>query len=718
MKRLANFLVNKSKLALFGFISLILISSFWGFQSFGQLKAGGYENPYSDSTKVADILADTYEESTPEVVIVVDFADGVDAEASATSTNNLVAELKQISGVDGVDSYYSLGRPASLISDDGKATYVFVDLDDDITQAPVAADIAEKFSGTYETAEVYVAGFATVTASINSVIEHDLARTEAIAVPLTIVLLVFVFGSLMASGLPLLVGGLAIVGSFFFVWISTQVTDTSIFALNLITGLGLGLGIDYALLMVNRFREERAAGKSVSDATVRTVESAGRTVLFSGLTVAIVLASLFFFPQYFLKSFALGGVVVVLLSVAAALIALPAMLNLMGDRVNKWRIIKRDLTPKESGAWGNIARFVMKRPVAVMLVATLGLGGLASLSVNAEFGQVDDRILPQSEPAAIASNVIRDRFTAKEGSPIEIVLEGASEAQVEEYILNLSELDHIVSVRSSVGFAAEGQLLPQFGPGIDSYSNGDYQRVVAIHDIDSRSSAGVDLTDEMRALDTSGYDVMVGGSAAIYTDSQRGIEEQLPTALLWIVGWTLVLLFLFTGSVLLPIKAVLLNMLSLGATIGFITWGFLDGSIRWLVGDFYVTGNIDTSSTVLIAVVAFGLSMDYELFLLSRIKEQHDAGASTEDSVANGLQRSGRIITAAALVLAFSFGAFATSGVTIMKALGLGIAFAILVDATIVRALLVPALMKLFGKANWWAPKWMKAIYKKVGLDH
>ncbi len=322
MNRLGSFLVRHSKLALFGFISLILLSSVWGFQSFGQLKAGGYENPYSDSTKVMDILTETYEESTPEVVIVVDFEDGVSAESSATSTNNLVEELRDVSGVDSVDSYYSLGRPASLISDDGNATYVFVDVKDDVTQATVAAGIADKFSGQYETAQVYVAGFATVTASINSVIEHDLARTEAIAVPLTIVLLVFVFGSLMASGLPLLVGGLAIIGSFFFVWVSTQFTDTSVFALNLITGLGLGLGIDYALLMVNRFREERASGKSVADATIRTVESAGRTVLFSGLTVAIVLASLFFFPQYFLKSFALGGVVVVLLSVAAALIAL------------------------------------------------------------------------------------------------------------------------------------------------------------------------------------------------------------------------------------------------------------------------------------------------------------------------------------------------------------------------------------------------------------
>jgi RND superfamily putative drug exporter len=245
-----------------------------------------------------------------------------------------------------------------------------------------------------------------------------------------------------------------------------------------------------------------------------------------------------------------------------------------------------------------------------------------------------------------------------------------------------------------------------------------WTQIVAIHEIESRSPAGITLTDAIRTIKIDGGEVLVGGSAAIYTDSQQGIERQLPLAAGWIVTWTLILLFLFTGSILLPIKAVLLNVLSLGATFGFVTWVFAEGNLKWLIGDFFVTGTIDTSSSVMIVVVAFGLSMDYELFLLSRIKEQHDAGLGTNESVAVGLQRSGRIITAAALVLAFSFVAFVTSGVTIMKMLGLGIAFAILLDATVVRALLVPALMRLFGDANWWAPKWMKRIYKKVGLEH
>ena len=718
MKRLGKFLIGHSKTSLFGFIALILLSSIWGFQSFPLLKGGGYDDPSSDSVAVLKTLQNEFDQSAAEVVMILDFAEGAEAESSAATTHSLVRELKAIDGVKGVTSYYTLGRPVTLLSDDKKATYVFVDLKQKVKQAEVAKHIADTYTGTFKTAKVYVAGFAAITSSINSTIEHDLARTESIAVPLTILLLIFVFGSLIAAGLPMIIGGLAIVGSFFFVWLSAQFQDTSVFALNLITGLGLGLGIDYALLMVNRFREERAAGLNVSEAAMRTLETAGRTVLFSGLTVAIVLGSLFFFPQYFLQSFALGGVVVVLLSVAAALIALPALLNLVGDRVNKLRIIKRDPTPKESPMWGGIARFVMKRPVAVLLVTLVALGGMAFLSKDAVFGQVDDRILPQSDRAVVASNVIRERFTSKESLPVDVIIRDASDEEVKNYMLQLSNVDHIDYVRSSIGYAVEGEIVQTFGPPPPGMTKGNMHHVVAIHDIESRSAEGIKLTDAIRALDTGDLNIQVGGGAAIYTDSQQGIERQLPLAVVWIVCWTLLLLFLFTGSILLPIKAVLLNVLSLGATMGVVTWIFINGNLKEFLGGFYVTGSIDTSSTVLIAVVAFGLSMDYELFLLSRIKEQHDLGLSTTESVAIGLQRSGRIITAAALVLAFSFAAFATSGVTIMKALGFGIAFAILLDATIVRALLVPALMRLFGNANWWAPKWLKRIYKAVGLDH
>ena len=718
MNRWAELVFRHKKSALFSFIAVILLSSILGFQSFGLLKAGGYEDPNSDSARVVKLLDQKFDMQTPEVVLIADMPSQVDTNESKQIAAHLRNDLKVMSGVAKVTSYYTLGAPPSLRSTDGKAAYFFVKVKDNVVQATVGKLIADKFTGDFEGAKVYVAGFAAISAEINTTISEDLTRAETIAVPLTLLLLVFVFGSLVAAGLPMLVGGLAIVGSFFFVWLSAQFTDTSVFALNLITGMGLGLGIDYALLMVNRFREERAKDKSVHDAVVITVNTAGRTVLFSGLTVAIVLASLQFFPQYYLKSFALGGVVVVMLSIAAALIALPAMLALIGDNVNKFRLGRKVPKTRDRGLWGSTARFVMKRPLAISLVTLIGLGALMSLGTGISFSQVDDRILPQTSRAVIANNVIRERFSGREGSPIEIVVKGASASDVLKYSVELSKLPHIVRVQSVAGIAQAGVIDQGYAPMFATYAKNGYQRIQAVHDVEPRSVDGQNLTNEIRKLKMPAHDVLIGGSAAIYTDSQDGIVHNLPSVMIWIIAFTLVLMFLFTGSVILPLKAVVLNVLSLGATFGFLTWVFIGGNLKWLLGDFYVTGSIDTSSLVLIAVVVFGLSMDYELFLLSRIKEQHDAGLSTIDSVAVGLQRSGRIITAAALVLAFSFIAFATSGVTIMKMLGLGIAFAILLDATIIRALLVPALMRLFGDLNWWAPKWMKWIHHRVGLDH
>ena len=718
MKRWAELVVRRKHSSLYLFVAVVLLSSILGFQSFGLLKAGGYDNPNGDSTRVTELLDTKFDTQTPEVVLIADMPTLVDTTDSTTIARDLLNDLKAIDGVERVTSYYTLGSPPSLRSTDGKAAYFFVKVKDDVVQSDVGKNISDKFTGDYNGAKLYVAGFAAISAEINSTISEDLARAEAIAVPLILLLLVFVFGSLVAAGLPLLIGGLAIVGSFFFIWVSAQFTDISVFALNLITGLGLGLGIDYSLLMVNRFREERAKNKSVNDAVVATVSTAGRTVLFSGITVAIVLSSLAFFPQYFLKSFALGGVVVVFLSVAGALIALPAMLAILGDRVNKLKLGRGQSQSEDSGLWGSTARFVMKRPLAIALVALIGLGGLMSLSSNIQFGQVDDRVLPQESRAVVANNVIRDRFSGREASPVEILVKGASNADVLDYVVELSKLPNITRVQSSAGIAQDGVIDQGYAPMFSSYAQNDYQRIQAIHNVEPRAIAGQELTADIREVKLDGHQVLIGGTAAIYTDSQDGIVEQLLTVVIWIIAFTLIFMFLFTGSVLLPIKAVLLNILSLGATYGFLTWVFIDGNLKWLLGDFFITGTVDTSSIVLVAVVVFGLSMDYELFLLSRIKEQHDAGMSTVDSVAIGLQRSGRIITAAALVLAFSFVAFATSSVTIMKMLGIGIAFAILLDATIIRALLVPALMRLFGDLNWWAPKWMKAIYHKLGLDH
>ncbi len=705
MRRLGQFITNHSKLVLFGFVGLIIASTFWGFQVFGNLKGGGYDNPNSDSALVQEILESEFGVDPVELIVLVDLPGQADSMTASGPeffplVQDLTDEIAEIEGVESAVNYYMLGSPPQLKSEDGKLIYLLVDLDNSANQAPIVKQIVDDYTGDYRGAEVHVSGFGAVTKAINEQIESDIIRAEIVAVPIVIILLLFVFGSLVAAGLPLFVGGLAIVGSFFVIWVASQFTDVSIFSLNLITGLGLGLGIDYSLLVVNRFREERAAGNDVQTAVINTVASAGKTVVFSGLTVALVLVSMAFFPQYFLQSFALAGVSVVTLAVIGAAIAVPAQLNLLGDRVNKLRVIKRDLTPKDTGTWEKIARFTMRRPLPILFVTVIALASLFSLSSQVVFGQVDDRVLPKDNPAHVASDLLRERFEGRESSPIEILVQG-SDSEIQQYINDVKEQENIVRVA----------IVP-------TEENTDWVRINAIADIETRSPEGLDLIVSLRSIETELDEVLIGGGAAFYTDSQQGIEGALPIAAIWVFITTFIILFLFTGSVLIPLKAIVLNVLSLGATLGLVSWIFQNGELQWLLGEYSVTGTIDTSSVVMIALVAFGLSMDYELFLLSRIKEQHDAGYNTVNSVALGLQRSGRIITAAALILAVTFGAFASSGVSIMKMLGLGIAFAILLDATVVRGLLVPAIMRLMGSANWWAPKWMKRIHEKIGLSH
>ena len=500
---------------------------------------------------------------------------------------------------------------------------------------------------------------------------------------------------MVASAMPIFIGVTAILGSFFIIFLLSHFTSVSVFALNLITGLGLGLGIDYALLMVNRFREELHHGKTVEESVVTMVATAGKTVFYSGLTVFVTMASLLFFPLNFLKSFGYAGIAVISLAVVGAVIALPALLAILGDKVDKGVVRRGAITPKEDGRWAQTARTVMRRPIPVVIAAVSVLAIMAAPILNISFAQVDSRVLPASDRAALSSQVIETRFDGLVGSPIEVVVPNGvgREDEITGFLNKVKSVDGIVRVGA----------LETFGQDI---------RVQVISSIASRSVASERVIHEIRALDRP-TGTLIGGSAADFTDSQDGIASKLPFALGWIALTVLILIFIFTGSIILPIKAIILNALSLSATLGAITWIFIDGHLKWLVGDFTVTGTLDTGSVILVAVVVFGLSMDYELFLLSRIREEHLSGKSNIESVAVGLQRSARIITAAALLLAGVFATFIISGVTSIKMLGFGVALAVLLDATIVRALLVPALMRLFGERNWWAPKSMQRFTVK-----
>jgi RND superfamily putative drug exporter len=719
VRRLTQAIIRRPLATLLSFVALVGLSAIGGLQVFPAMQSAGYSDPNSDSSRVVTVLKEDFGDHPPELAIIVDFNRSADDPESEATTTSIVEKLSKLDGIDQVATYYSLGRPDSLKSIDGEAAYVFVTYTDTSPSSRSAETklIETELGTSINGADIHYTGLAAMANALNESIAEDLALAESIAIPLSLILLIFVFGSVVAAGLPLLVSGLGILGSFFFIWLATLSTDVSIFALNLITGMGLGLGIDYSLLIVSRFREERASGKTVADAVSTTMATAGRTVLFSGLTVAVVTSSMILFPQYFLRSFAFAGIAVVGTAVAGALIALPAVLTLLGDRVNAWRVVRRPTTQSDNGGWATVSRFVMKHAVLVLVVTLTALGALIALGSSAKFGLVDERILPADAPIAVASEIQRERFDGQEAKPVEMIATGASDAEMATYVEHLSKLTHIVRVQSPLGVTVDGVTDSRAAPAFAEYADGDAQRIVAIHDVEPRSSEGVTLTTAIRAIEHP-FDVLVGGIAADYADSLQGIANTLPWVILWIALSTFILLFLFTGSILLPIKAVALNLVSLLSTLGLMTWVFLEGHLSWLLGGFTITGSIDASMFILIAVVTFALSMDYELFLLSRIKEQHDLGLSTTESVAIGLQRSGRIITAAALVLAVNFLPFVTSGVSTVKMLGLGIAFAILLDATVVRALLVPALMKLFGDANWWAPTWMKRIAEKAGLAH
>ncbi|CAB4719760.1 unannotated protein [freshwater metagenome] len=691
-EKLGHVLVRRRKAVLALFIIAVIATGAIGSLVFSRLQDGGYSDPKSDSAQVTQYLSETFNVQDPAVVLLVDAGTTLSDPDVVMRATNLESAINTDPEVTRTLSYWSSGGSPLFVSKDQKASYIFIySKDKDPT---VATDLAKRILDAYQGKKfgftIYVGGYATFSYSISNQISKDLALAESISIPLTFILLIFVFGGLIASAMPLVVGVSAILGAFFALYLISLATGVSIFALNLVTGMGLGLGIDYSLLMVNRFREELHHGRSVEESVAITVKTAGRTVFFSGITVMITLASLMFFPLMFLKSFGYAGVTVVAMAVLGAIIPLPAILALLGHRIDKFTVRKSAITPKEDGRWAQTARFVMRRPISIVLLTLIFLGLLTAPIQNIVFSQVDAQVMPASSAIAITAKVTTERFPGQEGNPIQIIIPQSS-----------ADSPEVISYREAL------KALPGIERVDPIEAIGTTLRFSAIHTMSSRTPKAEQLINDIRALPAPSG-TLVGGVAADYADSQAGIARTLPWALLWIAIGVLILLFAFTGSIILPIKAVILNFLSLAATMGAMSWVFVEGHMQWLTGSFTVTRTIDTSMVILIAVVAFGLSMDYELFLLSRIKEEHDSGKSNIDAVATGLQRSARIITAAAALLAVVFATFLTSGVTSIKTLGFGVAVAILIDATVVRAFLVPALMRLFGERNWWAPEWMK----------
>jgi RND superfamily putative drug exporter len=697
-EKLGHLVVRRRKAMVILFIVGVLTAGTVGSMVFSRLDSGGYSNPNSDSYQVYNYLSKNLDIADPNVVVVVDSGNLSITDPTVTAKAQMLEnEIAKAPGVTKVVSYWNTGGEKTLAATDGKAAYILV-YGEGEAFTPESQEMGkyfqDNFDGKRDGLTLYSGGVGVVGNAINKKIADDLKIAEAISIPLTFILLVFVFGAMAASAMPLIVGVSAILGAFFILYLISLVTSVSVYALNLTTGMGLGLGIDYALLIVNRFREELHRGKSVEDSIVDTMASAGKTVFYSGLTVLVTLFSLTFFPLPFLKSFGYAGVSVVAIAVAGALFGLPPILAMLGNKVDKGVVRKSAITHKDEGRWAQTARLVMKRPVAVVLLSLIVLGIMAAPIKNIAFSQGDARILPASNPAAIATAIQESRFESNIATIDILIMDGVGkEDQISRYIEEVKKVSGVVSVAQPRNIGNDIQI-------------------IAYESMLPRSPEAQKLIHNLRDVPAPAG-TLIGGVAADYTDTQDGISQTLPLALGWIAISVLILLFVFTGSIILPIKAVLLNVLSLAATMGVMTWIFVDGNLQWLVGSFTVTGSLDTSIVILIFVVVFGLSMDYELFLLSRIREEHLLGRSNVESVATGLQRSARIITAAAVLLAVVFAAFVTSGVTSIKMMGFGVAFAVVLDATLIRALLVPALMRLLGERNWWAPKAMQRFTLK-----
>jgi RND superfamily putative drug exporter len=722
LRRLGRFTVRRRRWVLAGTLVGLVIAGVLGGGVFDRLSGGGFSDADAESNRGAELLDEAFGAGDANVVLLVTAEAGsVDDAAVAADGVQLTEELAAEPSVEQAFSYWTLGSAPPLRSGDGSQALVLARIagDEDEVDA-VIEDLAPRYTRSSDLLSVAVGGQAQSFRQVSSQVESDLQRAETITFPIVLVLLILVFGSVVAAGLPLAVAGISVVGTLLVLFLLTLVTDVSIFSINLTTALGIGLGIDYSLFIVSRFREEMQAGLPPHDAVVRTVETAGRTVLFSGLTVAISLAALLVFPMYFLRSFAYAGIAVVALACFGALMFLPSLLAAIGPRVDRWTLFRRRPTAVGDGMWHRIATFVMRRPWAIAIAVVGLLLLLGTPFLGARFGLPDDRVLPQSASSRQVQDQIRANFSSREASALSIVAVeagpagAARDAEVGRYAAALSAIDGVARVDASTGSYQDGRRVFPPTDASARFSGEEGTWLALVPSVEPISERGEQLVADVRSTPAP-FETLVAGPSAELVDTKAGLASRLPLAGAIIALVTFALLFLMTGSVLVPLKAIVLNLLSLTATFGAMVWIFQDGNLSDAL-NFTATGTLDTSMPILMFCIAFGLSMDYEVFLLSRIKEEYDRSGDNTASVAMGLERSGRIVTAAAALLAVVFIAFATSGITFIKMFGVGMALAVIMDATLIRAALVPAFMRLAGNANWWAPGLLRRVHDRIGL--
>ncbi len=699
-KGLAELAQRRGKVVVIAAVVMFAAAGAIGGSVADHLDPYGNDDPDTESVIATDRLEQAGFRDASVVVLIEDAP--VQTSGGRERVEAVTADLDRDPEVAEVVGYLDTRSP-DFLSDDRQSTYLAVSLEptDDKELQDAAKAIADRLE---DEPGVSVGGYAVAQEQVNDQVEKDLRTAEMLAFPLLFLLSLLFFRSLVAAALPLLVGGLAIVGTFLLLRVASELGSISIFALNLTTGLGLGLAIDYSLFVVSRYREEIARTGPGLAAMTRTMATSGRTVFFSSLTVAAAMASLLVFPQRFLYSMGLGGLMVALLAALISLTVLPAVLALLGTRVNSLapkflaRRAERDARPAHEGFWYRLSQTVQRIPgrIAIASAALLIALGIPFLSIK--FTWVDAQILPEDRSARQVDDVLRAEFPPFRDSPIRVLVEGGDQAAATAVGEQLAATPGVAQVNPPRRLEGGDTM-------IEAISERPY--------LDDRS---LETAREIRELQpAAGVDLLVTGASAGFIDFQQSLEDHLPLAVAIVVLATLIVLFLMTGSVVLPVKQLLMNVLNLSAVFGILVFIFQDGRLEGLL-DYRSQGAIEQTMPILLFAVAFGLSTDYGVFLLSRIKEARDGGASDSNAVAIGLERTGRIVTAAAVLFAVAIGAFATSQIIFIKENGIGTALAVLIDATIIRAFLVPSLMELLGHWNWYAPRPLRRLHNRFGL--
>ena len=678
-------------------VAAAVFAAIWGTGVFGHLADGGFEHPDSEAQRALERIEDEVGRQGADLIAIYssDELTVTDPEFRDAVTE-VTDRVRRHAEVVEVQSWYQTQAPM-MVSEDQHSTYVTVRLTKD-PDTDTIAEVRDELAADGLTTEV--GGPMGIFLDVNSQISQDLTRAELISFPILLVLLLFVFGSVVAASTPLLVGGIAIVGGLAVIRLLTLVTDVSVFSINVITLLGLGLAIDYALFVVSRFREELDQGRSVPDAVARTMATAGRTITVSGITLGLALAGLLIFPQMFLRSVGFGGVAAVAVALLASLTFLPALLAIVGPRIDALRLpgYRRASSTAGHRFWAQMASAVMRRPALFAIGSAVILLVLAAPFARVEFGGPDERVLPEGTESRVVSERLDEEFPGTTQSPILVLVSGAPAQEAARFAERIADIDGVESAAPTA-------------------NQGESTVITVSYDGEHTSQQARDIVTEIRDLSPPGdAEVLVGGATADLVDLLDGLAERLPLMVALVAGITFVLLFLAFGSVVLPLKAIVMNVLSIGASFGAVVWIFQDGHFADVL-HFTPTGFLEATQPVLMLAVLFGLSMDYEVFLLSRVREQWDIVGDNTTAVATGVQRTGRIITAAAILLAVVVGAFTTSGITLMKMIGLGMLVAIILDATLVRLVLVPATMRLLGRYNWWAPRFLRPLYAKYGIS-